>query len=106
MTKRTCRNLRMPGFKAKVALAAGEGRQDAGRTGSAFRCAPEPRSRNGEARCWKGRLACSARTGARRRQWPSVDLKRARMPRSAFSILENDFLVCVFTKAGLLSARR
>ena len=65
MTKRTRRN-HTPGFKAKVALAAMKG--DKTLAELAWLMCTRTRSRNGEARCWKGRLACSARTGARRRR--------------------------------------
>ena len=66
MTKRTRRN-HTPGFKAKVALAAMKGDKTLTELAQLFDCT-RTRSRNGEARCWKGRLACSARTGARRRR--------------------------------------
>ena len=74
MTKRTRRN-RTPGFKAKVALAAMKGDKTLAELAQLFGMCTRTRSRNGEARCWKGRLACSARTRARRSQALSVDMK-------------------------------
>ena len=66
MTKRTRRN-HTPGFKAKVALAAIKGDKTLAELAQLFDVHPNQITQ-WEARCWKGRLACSARTGARRRR--------------------------------------
>ena len=77
MTKRTRRN-HTPGFKAKVAVGCHEGRQDAGRTGSAFRCAPEPDHAMAKPRCWEGAAGLFGADRGETKAAPSVDLKALR----------------------------
>ena len=62
--------------------------------------------RNGEARCWKGRLALfGAGQGREEGGAEHVDLKALHAKIGELT-LENDFLEGALTKAGLLSARR
>ena len=66
MTKRTRRN-HTPGFEAKVGLAAMKGDKTLAELAQLFDVHPNQITQ-WRSRCWKGRLAYSARTGARRRR--------------------------------------
>ena len=103
MTKRS-RRTHSPAFKAKVALAAIKGEQDAGRAGAAVRRPPQPdhdverpvaRRRGGRFRAGSGRG----------RKNPPVDSKALHAKIGELT-LANDFLSGALGKAGLLSAKR
>ena len=103
MTKRARRN-HTPAFKAKVALAAVEGRQDAGRTGAALRCASEP-DHGLEGATARGGGGSFRRRPSNAQGAAPVDLKALHAKIGELA-LENDFLEGALIKAGMLSAKR
>ena len=102
MTKRN-RRTHSAAFKAKVALAARQGRADAGRTGAAVRGASEPD--HGMEAAIAGTCCRCVRRGGARVNEPPVDLKALHAKIGQLA-LENDFLESALSKAGLLSAKR
>jgi hypothetical protein len=79
-----------------------QGREDAGRTGAAIRCAPN------QITAWKAHLveATSGLFGSgRAASDPAIDMKTLHAKIGELT-LENDFLSGALTKAGLLSAKR
>ena len=85
MTRRKRRN-HSPEFKAKVAIAAPEGRQDAGRIGAAVRCASEPDHRLEDP--VGGTLGGGLRRQAGQESGPDLQTMQAKIGQLT---LENDF---------------
>ena len=103
MSRRPRRN-HTPAFKAKVALAAIKGEMNAGRTGAAVRCPPQPdHDVEGAASGRGGR--CIRSSGGNGAAQPAVDVKSLHAKIGELT-LENDFLEGALGKAGLLSAKR
>ena len=104
MSRRPRRN-HTPAFKAKVALAADQGRSNTGSAGGAVRRSSqsdhvvEGAARGRGCRCV--RVPAAATEPAQ----PAVDVKSLHAKIGELT-LENDFLEGALSKAGLLSAKR
>ena len=104
MSRRPRRN-HTPAFKAKVALAADQGRSDTGSAGGAVRRSPQPDHDVESAAGGRGCRRVRSWRRHRSRRTPAVDVKSLHAKIGELT-LENDFLEGALTKAGLLSAKR
>ena len=103
MTRRPRRN-HSPAFKAKVAIAAIKGDRTIAQLAEQFDVHPN------QITTWKAQLESSATDvfgsgGSAAPAAPAVDVKQLHAKIGELT-LENDFLECALTKAGLLSAKR
>ena len=104
MSRRPRRN-HTPAFKAKVALAADQGRARRWPSWRSNSTSTPTRSRSGRRSCWKGLPGFSGPKPGRMRNAPPVDVKSLHAKIGELT-LENDFLEGALSKAGLLSAKR
>ena len=93
-----------PVLQGQGGAGSDQGREDAGRTGAAIRCAPN------QITAWKAHLVEAASglfgsAGAACDTAPAIDVKTLHAKIGELT-LENDFLSGALTKAGLLSAKR
>jgi transposase len=104
MSRRPRRN-HTPAFKAKVALAAIKGDRTLAQLAEQFDVHPN------QITSWKAQLEAGASDvfggsgGSSAAAAPAIDVKSLHAKIGELT-LENDFLECALTKAGLLSAKR